>query len=133
MKKALVILLLLVPMIMFAQTYTVLEISGIIMCEDAQLRVGDILRHNSNIRMNIGSRMVVEYRDAHHGGDIFTLNRPDYGSIQDLCYNSRMDRTVQIRGRVHHTDTSAVTRRTAQVGTASARASDAASDLEFEE
>jgi len=114
----------------FAQ-YTVAEVNGRVEVligrtnDFRDLVAGERLTDESFIRTGIGARVVLIGPDSARvyigGGQL--------GMIMDI----KTSRTISQSGSVRITDTSAATRQTARVGTASARASDAAADLEFHE
>ena len=113
-----------------AQSYTVQSVSGRIQRETGDSRVdvapGDTLTVETILHVGVGASMVLK-----DGDRTFTVSSAQNGvSMADLMASSSR---VRIGGNVATVNTDAVNRTTTQVSTASARASDAAADLEEEE
>jgi len=113
-----------------AQTYTVQEITGRVERSAGgsrwePLNVGDTLLEDTVIRTVIGANLTVRI-----GDELFSIGAMKNGKLIDLLHG---DAVIQIQGRVSQIDTEAGERITTRVTTASARASDAAGDLELEE
>ena len=113
-----------------AQSYIVQSVSGRIQMEAGGSRVdvavGDILTVETKLHVGIGASMVLK-----DGDRTFTISSAQNGiSVADLMASGSR---VRIGGNVATVNTDAVERTTPQVSTASARASDAAEDLDEEE
>ena len=108
-----------------AQNYTVQSVTGRVQRESGSSRidiaVGDVLSADTIIHTGIGAALVV--RDGER-----TLTVPAAQNGRRLSELAVGGIGVRISGNVAQVDTGAVNRTTAQIGTASARASDAAED-----
>jgi hypothetical protein len=106
----------------FAQSYTVQSVSGRVQQEANGVRVdvkaGDTLNANTIVHTGIGASLVLT-----DGGKTLTVPAAKSGTVTELTVAAS---GVRISGNVSLVNTSAVTRTTGQVSTASARASDAA-------
>ena len=128
MKKTLVVLLLfLITFPIFAQ-YTVTSVTGAVQKEIRPnvwqpITVGETLQSDTVIRTGIGAVLVIKRGDETH-----TINSGSLGMIMDVLHNSRQ---IRISGNVATTDLTVTARRSGHISTASARASDAAADIEF--
>jgi len=87
------------------------------------------LRSDSVIRTGIGARLTIRNEST---SEVHIINGGKVGMIMDILSDT-ISGTIQISGTVTRVDTSVRARTTGQVSTASARASDAASELELEE
>ena len=113
-----------------AQSYTVQSVTGRVQREVSQqaagnsridIAVGDVLSADTVIHTGIGAALVVRVGER-------TVHIPaaqNGARLSELAANST---GVRISGNVTQVDTGAVSRTTTQIGTASARASDAAED-----
>lgn len=112
----------------FAQNYTVQSVTGRVERDSGNQRVtvnpGETLNGETIIHTGIGASVVLK----DEGGKTFTVAAAQNGKIADLA---KAAAGVRIGGNVSRTDTDAVGRTTAQVGTASARASDQAAEEEI--
>jgi len=130
MKKLLVfaILVSVVAVFAFADNFTVQSVTGRVERESGSQRVvitvGETLNSNAVIHTSVGASLVLT--DA--SGKTVTVPAARKGTVADLAKASS---GVRIGGSVARTDTTAASRTTAQAGTASARASDAAGDEEI--
>ena len=108
-----------------AQSYTVQSVSGRVQREAGNSRidiaVGDVLSADTIIHTGIGAALVVRVGER-------TVNIPAAQNGMRLAELVASGSGIRISGNVVQVDTGAVSRTTAQVGTASARASDAAED-----
>ena len=108
-----------------AQSYTVQSVSGRVQQEAGNSRVdinvGDVLSANTVIHTGIGAVLVVWDGER-------TITIPAAQNGRPLAELTVSGTSVRISGNVTQVNTGAVSRTTAQVGTASARASDAAED-----
>ena len=108
-----------------AQSYTVQSVTGRVQREAGNNRVdiavGDVLSADTIIHTGIGATLVLREGER-------TLNVPAAQNGRRLSELAAGGSSVRISGNVVQVDTSAVNRTTAQVGTASARASEAAGD-----
>ena len=108
----------------FAQSYTVQSVSGRVQKESGGSRVdvnvGDTLTADTVIITGVGASLVLKAGDKS-----VTVPGARTGKVGELATAST---GVRIGGNIATTDTSAVTRTTGQTSTASARASDAAQD-----
>ena len=82
------------------------------------VKAGDVLSGDTEIRTSVGARITLKSGDR--SGDIGAMQT---GKIEELLQNAP---GVRISGTVSHTDTSAVGRNTARIGTAAGRAGDEA-------
>jgi len=131
MKKTVIILLMLVfSSAIFAQDYTVFSVTGDIQYLKngvfTKVKIGDTLDNSTYLRIPFEATIALRLPD---NTQIAILGRQE-GTIANLAPQRRV---VRIGGTVAQTDTTPSRRTVAQIGTASARASDAAADLEFEE
>jgi hypothetical protein len=113
-----------------AQSYIVQEVTGRVERDAGSGRwvpvsAGETLRADTVIRTVIGASLTVR-----NGEQVSTIGAMKNGRLIDLTGSSP---AVQIQGRVSQTDTSEINRSTGRVSTASARASDAATEIEIEE
>ena len=110
----------------FAESFTVQSVTGRVERESGSQKVavkaGDTLDGETVIHTGVGASVVL--KDA--GDKTVTVPAARNGKVAELAKAG-----VRIGGSVARTDTGAVSRTTAQVGTASARASDAAGDDEI--
>jgi hypothetical protein len=108
----------------FAQTYTVQTVKGRAQQEKggsrAELTTGDTLGAETIIHTGVGASLVLK-----DGDKTFTVTAARSGKVAEL---TAANPGVRISGNIAKTDTSAVSRTTAQASTASARASEAAQD-----
>jgi hypothetical protein len=106
----------------FAQSYTVQSVSGRVQQEANGVRIdvkaGDTLSANTIVHTGIGASLVLI-----DGGKTLTVPAAKSGKVTELSVAAS---GIRITGNVTQVNTSAVTRTTGQVSTASARASDAA-------
>ena len=106
----------------FAQSYTVESVTGRVQREAGNnrvdIRTGDTLAAETVIHSGIGAALVLN-----DGNSTVTIPAARSGSIADL---SVAVSGIRISGNVARIDTGAIGRATAQVSTASARASEAA-------
>jgi len=113
----------------FAQSYTVQEVTGRVQQEkgnsNVDVKVGDTLSADTVIHTGIGASLVLKDKD----NKTFTVAAARNGKVSELATASS---GVRIRGNVTKTDTGAVSRTTAQASTASARASEAAADVDID-
>jgi len=111
----------------FAQSYTVQSVTGRVQQEkggnNVDVKVGDILTADTVIHTGVGASLVLK-----DGDKSFTVQAARNGKVAELATAAS---GVRIGGNVAKTDTSAVSRTTAQASTASARASDAAQDADI--
>ncbi|MDR3020068.1 MAG: hypothetical protein LBU66_04100 [Treponema sp.] len=131
MKKIIMILViaLAVTMAVSAQNYTVQEISGRVEREAGSgkweaVQVGETLNADTVIRTVIGSNLTLK-----SGDDVLVVGPMKNGKLSEVAGSGSV---IQV-GRVSSTNTSAANREVGRVSTASARASDAASDAELAE
>ena len=125
-----VILACVITVFAFAESFTVQSVSGRVERESGNQRVavkaGDTLNGEVIIHTGVGASIVLK-----DGGDrTFTVPAARTGKVAELATVSS---GVRISGSVARTDTGTVARTTAQVSTASARASDAAEDSDIAE
>ncbi|WP_461256232.1 hypothetical protein [Treponema sp. R80B11-R83G3] len=126
MKKILVLLVMLSAMTVcvFAQSYTVQNVTGRVQQEKngsrIEVKIGETLTAGTVIYTGVGATLVLK-----EGEKSFTITAARSGKVSELATSSS---GVRITGNVAKTDTSAINRTTAQASTASARASDAAAD-----
>ena len=132
MKKIIIftILVSVVAAFAFADTFTVQSVTGrverIVGTQRTLIAVGDILEGDFTISTSLGASIVLVDQD----GAVITIPAARNGTVADLAAAAAGTR---IGGAITTTDTSAVSRTTIGNATASARASDAAGDLEFDE
>ena len=107
-----------------AQSYTVQSVSGRVQQEvngiRVDVKVGDILTAGTIIHTGIGASLTVT-----DGSRTLTVPAAKSGTVAELAVAAS---GVTPGGNVAQVDTSAVSRTTGQVATASARASDAAQE-----
>jgi len=126
MKKVLMVLALMCAMTVcvFAQNYTVQSVTGRVQQVKGGIRVelktGDIITANTVIHTGIGASLVLK-----EGVKTLTVPAASSGKVAELAVAFS---GIRISGNVVKTDTSAVSRTSAQASTASVRASDAAGD-----
>ena len=132
MKKILVFVL--VSMIaavgIFAQSYTVDEVSGSVTIDTGggkleQIKVGDKLTADTIIRTGIGASLKVKLDEL-----TLIVGSAKNGRLGDLAGSST---GIQIQGRVSQTEDGEGGRTSGRTVTATARAADAAADLEVAE
>ncbi|MCL2066431.1 MAG: hypothetical protein FWG99_03080 [Treponema sp.] len=129
MKKMVIFTLMLIVLTVcvFAQDYTVQSVTGRVEREiggqRAAVRAGDSLSADALIHTGVGASLVVR-----SGEGTFTVQAARSGKLVDLAVAAS---GVRISGNVARVDTGVVGRTTAQVSTASARASDAAEEEEI--
>jgi hypothetical protein len=108
----------------FAESYTVQSVKGRVQQERGgnrvELKAGDTLSADTVIHTGVGASLVLK-----QGDKTLTVHAARSGKVSELAAAAS---GVRISGNVAKTDTSAVSRTTAQTSTASARASDAAQD-----
>jgi len=108
----------------FAQSYTVQSVTGRVQYDKGgsrvDVKVADTLTAETVIYTGIGASIVLK-----EGEKTFTIPAARNGKVAELA---SLSSGVRISGKVAKTDTTAVSRTTAQVSTASARSSDAAQD-----
>jgi hypothetical protein len=118
----------------FAQSgsasYTVQEVTGRVERDVGNgkweaVKAGETLRADAVIRTVIGASLIVKDGDA-----IFTVGPMKNGKLADIA---SVGAAIQIQGKVSQTDTGATSRTSGRLSTASARASDAAGEIEIEE
>ena len=131
MKKTVMIALfaLMTAAAVFAQ-YTVEEVSGRVERDAGKgkweaVKTGDSLKADTIIKTAVGANLKVKFN-----GKVLTVGPMKTGKIEDLAGSSS---TIQIQGKVVQTDTSTVNRNSGNASTASARASDAAAEIEVAE
>jgi len=126
MKKVvfLLVLMFVLTVCAFAQSYTVQSVTGRVQQDKAgervEIKAGETLSGDTVIYTGIGASIVLK-----EGDKTYTIKAARSGKVSELATTAS---TVQISGNVAKTDTAAVTRTTAQASTASARASEAAQD-----
>ena len=125
MKKIVVLLVMMCvfTVCVFAQSYTVQSVAGRVQQEKGGSRVdikaGDTLTADTVIHTGVGASMVLK-----DGDKTFTVPAAKSGKVSEQAVPAASG--VRISGNVARTDIGTVNRTTAQVSTASARASDAA-------
>ena len=125
MKKIVIFVILAVVFsaFVFAENFTVQSVTGRVERESGSQKIavkaGDILSSETVIHTSVGASVVL--KDS--GDKAVTVPAARSGNVAEL---TKASAGVRIGGNVARTDTGAVNRTTAQVGTASARASDAA-------
>ena len=131
MKKILVlaVLLCVVAAFAFADNFTVQSVTGRVERESGGKRVavkaGDTLDGETVIYTGVNASIVLK-----DGDRTLTVPAARNGKVAELA---RAASGVRVSGNVARTDTGSVSRTTAQVSTASARASDAAQEEEIAE
>ena len=129
MKKLVVLAVLacVVAAFAFAESFAVQSVTGRVERESGGQRVavkaGDTLSGETVIHTGVGASIVLK-----EGDRTFSVPAARNGKVAELAKASS---GVRISGSVARTDTAAVNRTTAQVSTASARASDAAKDADI--
>jgi hypothetical protein len=124
MKKMFLVLIVLMAICgaAFAQSFTVQSVSGRVERETEgkweAVKAGDTISGETVIRTGIGAALTLS-----SDGRTFSVGAVQTGALASLAGNTA---GIRINGRVAQTDTSAVSRTTGRVSTASARASDAA-------
>ena len=112
-----------------AQNYTVQEVTGRVEKETggkwAAVKAGETIRGDEVIRTVIGASLTVK-----SGEKVSVVGPMKNGKLSDLASGSS---AIQIQGKVSQTDTEALSRNTGRVSTASARASEAAGEIEIAE
>jgi hypothetical protein len=127
MKKMLLVLIALTAIggAVFGQSFTVQNVSGRVERETGggweAVKAGEALEGSTVIRTGIGARLVLV-----SGEKTFSVGAVQTGQLASLAGGSTAG--IRIDGRVSQTDTSAVSRNTGRINTASARASDAAEE-----
>ena len=126
MKKILVLAILACVITAFAfatENYTVQNVTGRVERESGGQRVmvkaGETLDAETIVHTGVNSTLTLKSGE----GKTFTVNAARNGKVAEL---TKVASGVRIGGNVARTDTGSVNRTTAQVGTASARASDQA-------
>ncbi|MDR2477781.1 MAG: hypothetical protein LBD48_00555 [Treponema sp.] len=109
----------------FAQSYAVQNCTGRIEREVSggkweALKTGDILTADMTIRTGVNSSLVLK-----SGEQTFVIGAVQTGKVSVLAGNTV---SIRIEGKVSQTDTGSVSRSNIRVGTASARAGDAANE-----
>jgi len=111
----------------FAQNYAVQGVTGRVQQEKGggrvDVKIGDTLTAETIIYTGVGASLTLK-----DGEKTLTVPAARNGKVKELAAASG---GVRINGNIAKTDTSAVTRTTAQTSTASARASDAAGDADI--
>ena len=109
---------------LFAQSYTVQTVSGRVQREAGsnrvELKAGETLSADTVIHTGVGASIVLK-----SGERTFTVQQARSGKVSELTAAAS---GIRIGGNVARTDTSTISRTTAQIGTASARASEAAAE-----
>jgi len=132
MKKLfLVLLFCLIITPIFAQ-YTVTAIQGNVQKEVRPnqwqaVTLNEVLNAQTVIQVPIGGRITIRHNST---SAVYSFPATSVGMIMDLIETAPR---IRISGNVSTTDTSAARRTVGAVQTASARASDAAAEVEFEE
>ena len=118
----LVLIALAVTVAVFAQNYSVQEVTGRVEREAGNqrvaIRVGDTLTADTVIHTGVGASLVLK-----NGDRTFTVQAVRNGKVSELITTAS---NVRITGNITRVDTAETSRTTTQVSTASARASDAA-------
>jgi hypothetical protein len=126
MKKTEVIMIALMAIggAVFAQSFTVQNVSGRVERETAgkweTVKAGDIVTEETVVRTGIAAALTLA-----SDGQTFSVGAVQTGKVAALIENTV---GIRIDGRVVQTDTGAVNRTTGRVSTASARASNAAAE-----
>jgi hypothetical protein len=116
----------------FALDYTVQTIIGTVEREVSPgkweaLKAGTVLSDATVVNVGLNSSLVLQ------GGDKpLTINAMQKGALKTLVQTGSSS-GIRIGGRVSESNTAVTARGTANVSTASTRASDAAADIELEE
>ena len=124
------VLMIIAATCIFAQSYVVDEVTGRVEKETGSgkwelIKAGDKLSADTIIKTGMGSTLKVKLDDK-----VLTVPPVKNGKLGELAGSSN---AVQIQSRVSQTDTAEVSRSSASAVTASARASNAAADLEVAE
>ena len=114
----------------FAQNYTVQEVSGRVEKSLGNntwgiVKAGDILNADTVIRTGMDAYVTVKT-----GEQVLRIDSSKTGKIPELGGGGSV---IRIQGRISETDTSAVKRITGRVASGSARASNAADEIEIDE
>jgi len=113
----------------FAANFTVVSVTGRVEKESGtqriEIRVNEVLDGNIIIHTGVGASVVL--RDEN--GRSVTVAAGRNGSVTELT-TANTTPSVRVGGTISRTDTGAVSRTTAQVGTASARASTSVIDVQ---
>ena len=131
MKKViLLVVIIFTAAAVYAQNYTVQEVTGRVERETTggnwvPVNVGDSLRADTMIRTLIASNLTVKT-----GDQVLAVGPMQTGKLREVAGSASV---IQIQGRVIQTDTGEVGRSTGRVTTASARAGDAASEIDLED
>jgi hypothetical protein len=132
MKRVLMILIVatVAAMAASAESYTVQEVTGRVERDAGGGRwetvtAGDTLRADAVIRTVIGSSLTVRA-----GDQVLAVGPMKTGKLEDIAGSGGV---IRIQGRVSEVETGAVARGTGRVNTASARAGDAAAEIELVE
>jgi len=130
MKKIVLLMIMVCAMTVcvFAQNYTVQNVTGRVQQEkgssNVDIKAGDTLSADTIIHTGVGASLVLKDKD----NKTFTVAAARNGKVSELATASS---GVRINGNVTKTDTGSVNRVTAQASTASARASEAAADTDI--
>ena len=113
-----------------AQSYTVQEVTGRVERDVGNgkweaVKAGETLRADTVIRTVIGASLIVK-----DGEKVLTVGPMKNGKLADIASGTA---AIQIQGKVSQTDTGSTSRTNSRLSTASARASDAAGEIEIEE
>jgi hypothetical protein len=131
MKKILsLVVLLVISVALFADGYIVKSVSGTVTYEvtpgvHSAIVVGQEIQMSTRVKTGLNSTLVLESE-----GKTSTIGSMRVGTISSLIGESSV---VKIGGRVQTSQTESSSRQTSNVSTASTRASDAQSDLEWAE
>ena len=111
-------------------SYTVQEVTGRVERDKGNgkweaVKAGETLKADTVIRTVIRASLTVKSGDA-----ILTVGPMKNGKLADIASGGA---AIQIQGKVSQTDTGATSRTSGRLSTASARASDAAGEIEIEE
>jgi hypothetical protein len=135
MKKFLMIALLagiITGIVFAADSYTVQSVTGKVEREVApgkweEIKAGASLTAATVVKTAINSKLVLK-----NGDKTFDVPAMKRGAVETFV-EANVATGVRIGGKVYESDTSAAVRGTANISTASARASDAAGDYQWEE
>jgi len=113
-----------------AQTYTVQEVTGRVEREAGKgkweaVKTGETLKADTVIRTVVGARLTVKSGDT-----VYTVDPVKNGKLADIAASGT---AIQIQGKVSKTDVNEGGRSSGRISTASARGSDAASEIAIEE
>jgi len=126
MKKITVLILMICVLagFVFADSFTVQNVTGRVQREAGgrrvDVRAGDVLTADTIIYTGVGANLILREGDRN-----LTVPSARSGRLGDLA---TLAAGTRVGGSVARVDTAAITRNTAQIATASARASDAAED-----